>query len=111
MPPKQKKKSPVKPNPDHMSTHPKNAVTHPGQVVQTQCSTKCPESIIQAEKAEKTAKHAKKEQQSIKRNETAEDIVEYEHNMVINDDIESIRFPCHRDKVGTFYCLWTSYYY
>ena len=94
-----------------MSTHPKNVVTHPGQVVQTQCSTRRPESIIQAEKAEKAAKCAKKEQQSIKRNEMAEDIVEYEHDMVINDDIESIRFPRHQDKVGTFYCLWMSYYY
>ena len=66
MPPKQKKKSLVKPNPDRMSTCPKNAITHPGQVVQIQCSTRHPESIIQAEKAEKAAKRAKKEQQSIK---------------------------------------------
>ena len=96
MPPKRSTKLPSKPDPNRVSTHPKNAVTHPGQVVHTQCSTRRPELIIQAEKAEKAAKRVKKEQQSSKLDETAEAIVEYEQDMVINDAIEDTLFPRHR---------------
>jgi hypothetical protein len=106
MPPKRNKKSPSKPDPNRISTRPKNAVTHPGQVVRTECSTRRPESIIQAEKAEKAAKLAKKEQQRIKRIETAEAIAEYEQDMAINDTIEDAQFPRHRDKAGMSYCIW-----
>jgi hypothetical protein len=107
MPPKRSKKSPPKPDPNRIPTRPKNAVTHPGQVVHTECSTRRSESIIQAEKAEKAAKRAKKEQQRrIKQDETAEAIAEYEQDMAINDTIEDAQFPRHRDKAGMSYCIW-----
>ena len=93
MPPKHNKKSPTKPDPNRIATHPKNAVTHPGQIVHTQCSTWHPKSIIQAKKAKKAAKHAKKEQQIIKQDEAASPIAEYEQDMVINDAIEDAQFP------------------
>ena len=114
MPPKRSAKPPSKPDPNRVATRPKNAVTHPGQVVHTQCSTRRPESIIQAEKAEKAAKPAKKEQQSSKLDETAEAIAEYEQDMVVNDAIEEALFPRHRDKAGMSYSLTVyaqSYYY
>jgi hypothetical protein len=95
MPPKRSKKSP---DPNRISTRPKNAVTHPGQVVHTQCSTRRPDPIIQAEKAEKAGKRAKQEQQSIKQDESAEAIAEYENDMVTSDAIEDTQFPRHRDK-------------
>lgn len=101
MPPKHRKKSP---DPNRIPTRPKNAVTHPGQVVHTQCSTRRPDSIIQAEKAEKAAKRVKKEQQSIKQDESAEAIAEYEQDMLTNDAIEDTQFPRHRDK-GMSYLL------
>jgi hypothetical protein len=105
MSPKRSKNSSSKPDPNRISTRPKNAATHPGQIVQTLCSTRRPESIIQAEKAEKAAKRAKKEQQSIKQNEAAEAIAEYEQDMVINDTIEDAQFPRHQDKAGMSYCI------
>ena len=92
------KHSKKSPDPNRISTRPKNAATHPGQVVYTQCSTRRPDSIIQAEKAEKAAKRAKKEQHSIKEAESAEAIAEYEHDMVTNDAIENTQFPRHRNK-------------
>ena len=92
------KRSKKSPDPNRISTRPKNAATHPGQVVHTECSTRRPDSIIQAEKAEKAAKRAKKEQQSIKEVESAEAIAEYEHDMVTNDAIEDTQFPHHRNK-------------
>jgi hypothetical protein len=107
MPPKHNKKSPNKPDPNRIATRPKNAVTHPGQIVHTQCTTRRPESVIQAEKAEKAAKRAKKEQQSIKQNEAADAIAEYEQDMVINDAIEDAQFPRYRDKAGMSYCICT----
>ena len=110
MPPKHKKKSPTKPDPNCIATRPKNAVTHPGQIVHTQCSTQRLESIIQAKKAEKVAKHAKKEQQIIKQDEAASAIAEYEPDMVINDAIEEAQFPCYRDKIGMSYYICTDYY-
>lgn len=105
MPPKRSKKSPGKPDPNRISTRPKNAATHPGQVVQTQCSTRRPESIVQAEKAEKAAKRAKKEQQRIEQDEAADAIAEYEQDMVINDAIEDTQFPRHRDNTSRSYCM------
>ena len=102
MSPKHSKNSSSKPNPNCISTHPKNAATHPGQIIQTLCSTRCPESIIQAKKAEKAAKCAKKEQ-SIKQNEAAEAIAKYEQDMAINDAIEDAQFPRHQDKAGMSY--------
>ena len=95
MPPKRSKKSPSKPDPNCISTRPKNAITHLGQVVRTECSTRRPESIIQAEKAEKAAKCAKKEWQHIKQDEIAGAIVEYEQDMVINYTIDDTQFPHH----------------
>ena len=65
MPPKRSKNSPSVQDPNCLSTCPRNAVTHPGNIVQSQCSTRRPESVIQTEKAEKAAKRAKKEQQKI----------------------------------------------
>ena len=105
--PRSSKKSPSKPDPNRMSTRPKNADSHPGRV-HTECSTRRPESIIQAEKAEKAAKRAKKEQQHVKQNETAEAIAEYEQNMVINDAIEDTQFPRHRHKAGMSYSICTA---
>jgi hypothetical protein len=107
MPLKRNKKSPTKPDPNRISTRPRNAVTHPGQVVHSQCSTRRPESVIQAEKAEKAAKRAKKEQQKVKQGEAAEAIAEYEEDMVINDAIEDNQFPRHRDEARMSYCICT----
>jgi hypothetical protein len=69
--------------------------------------------MIQAEKAEKAAKRAKKEELSIKQHETAEAIAEYEHSMVVNDTIENSQFPRHRDEASRFYVYahWHSSYY
>ena len=103
MPPKRSKNSPSVQDPNRLSTRPRNAVTHPGNIVQSQCSTRRPESVIQAEKAEKAAKRAKKEQQKIKKGEAAKAIAEYEQDMDINDTVEDAKFPRHRDKAGITY--------
>jgi hypothetical protein len=95
MPLKHSKISPSKPDPNRISTRPRNADSHPG-LAHTRSSTRRPESIIQAEKAEKAAKRAKKDQQRVKQVETAEAIAEYEQDMVINDAIEDTQFPRHR---------------
>ena len=95
MPLKHSKLSPSKPDPNRISTRPRNADSHPG-LAHTRSSNRRPESIIQAEKAEKAAKRAKKDQQRVKQVETAEAIAEYEQDMVINDAIEDTQFPRHR---------------
>jgi hypothetical protein len=103
MPPKRSKKSPSKPDPNRMSTRPKNAVTHPGQVVHSQCSTRRPTSEIQAEKDEKAAKRSQKELKMIQQDETAETIAEYEQEMDINYAVEDAQFPRHQSMS---YCIY-----
>ena len=105
MPHKRAKNSPSKPDPNRVSTRPKNATTRPGQVVLAQCSTRRPESIIQAEKAEKAAYRAKKEQQHIEQHEAAQAIAEYEQDMAINDAIDDNQFPRHQNKAGMSNCI------
>jgi hypothetical protein len=112
MAPGQNQKPRSEPDPNHITTRPKNAVTHPGHIVYSQTSTRRPESIIQAEKAEKAAKRAKKEQKIIKQREAAEAIAEYEQTMALNDAIDDTQFPRHRDKAGMSYTeLLIAYYY
>jgi hypothetical protein len=113
MPPKRSKKSPTKPDPNRISTRPKNADAHPGQVVHSQ-STRRPVSEIQAEKDAKAARRSKKELELIKQDETAEAIAEYEQEMVINHEVEDAQFPRHLGKAGMSYFLLyllISYYY
>lgn len=101
MPPKRSKKSPTQPDPNRISTRPKNSVTHPGRVVHSQCSNRRPDSIIQEEKAEKEAKRAKKQQKVLEQDDTATAIAEYERGMVVNDAIEDTQFPRHRGMSHT----------
>lgn len=103
MPPKRSKKTANQPDPNRLTTRPKNAATHPGQVVHDECSNKRPESVILAEKAEKAARRARKEQQSINQDKTANEIAEYEHDMVISDAFEDTGFPRHRNEAGMSY--------
>jgi hypothetical protein len=80
---------------------------HPGQVVYTECSNRRPESVIQAEKAQKAAKRAQKEQWHTQQDELAGAIAEYEQDMAVEDAVEDTQFPRHRDKTGMYlYATW-----
>jgi hypothetical protein len=102
MPPKRIKKSPSKSDPSRIFTRPKNAAMHPCQVVYTECSNRRPESVIQAEKAQKAAKRAQKEQRHTQQDELAGAIAEYEQDMAVEDAVEDTQFPRHRDKTGMY---------
>jgi hypothetical protein len=96
-PQKSKGNGTVEPDPLRIQTHPKNATTHPGRIINETVGRRTAEEIADEKNAKEERRQARK-QKIADLKTAAVDIAEYENQMAVGDAEEVARFPRSKPK-------------